>query len=335
MPIDWEPLRPILHYHQRFVLSSHVRPDADAIGSELALAAILERLGKSVRIVNPSAVPANLAFLDPTNRVRKIGEGITHAEIIDTDVHVILDTSSWMQLVDVGKALKASAAVKVVIDHHVSADDIGALAFKDSQAEATGALVMRMAEALDLPLPPESVMPLFCALATDTGWFRFSSTTGDTLRLAARLIDLGAQPDLIYQSLYEQYSFARVKLAGHILDRVTLDVGGRLAYTWVHLADFEETGAKPVDTEDMVNECLRIAGTECAFIAIEQQNKRVKVSFRSRTALNVAQVAEQFGGGGHKQAAGAILPGPLADAKQKVLAAVQAALQNVSSRHDP
>lgn len=326
MQIDWEPLREIIRNHKRFVLSSHVRPDADSIGSELALAAILEREGKSVRIVNPSAIPASLTFLDPGNKVLKIGEGITHDEIVDTDVHIVVDTSSWMQLVDVGKALRASSAVKVVIDHHVSADDIGAIEFKDPEAEATGALIMRMAEGLGVPLPSEAALPLFCAIATDTGWFRFSSTTGDTLRRVGQLIDLGAQPGLIYQLLYEQYSYARIKLASVVLGRVVLEAGGRLAFTWVNLEDFESTGAKPVDTEDLVNECLTIAGTECAFIAIEQPNKRIKVSFRSRTSLNVAAVAEQFEGGGHKQAAGAILPGPPAVARQKVLAAMLAAL---------
>jgi len=332
MTIDWEPLREIFANHKRFVLSSHVRPDADAVGSELAMAAILERMGKSVRIVNPSAIPPGLMFLDPTQRVLKMGEGISHEQVVDTDVHIILDTSSWVQLVDVGKALRASSAVKVVIDHHHSAEDIGALEFKDSQAEATGALVIRMADALGIPLPREAAVPLFCALATDTGWFRFSSTTGETLRSAARLIDLGVEPDLIYQLIYEQYSYARVKLAGCVLSRVTLDAGGRLAYTWVTLSDFDETGSKPVDTEDLVNECLKIAGTQCAFIAIEQPNKRVKVSFRSRTQFDVTKVAEQFGGGGHKQAAGAILPGPVPDAKKKVLAAMLAALQNENSR---
>lgn len=326
MKIDWEPLRGIIRNNKRFVLSSHVRPDADAVGSELALAAILEREGKSVRIVNPSAIPSSLSFLDPSGRVLKIGDGITHDEIVDTDVHIVVDTSSWTQLVDVGKALRASKAIKVVIDHHVSADDIGAIEFKDPQAEATGSLIMRMAEALDLPLPSEAALPLYCAIATDTGWFRFSSTTGDTLRRAGQLIDLGAQPGLIYQLLYEQYSYARIKLAGIVLGRVALEAEGRLAYTWVTLEDFEATGAKPVDTEDLVNECLTIAGTECAFIAIEQPNKRIKVSFRSRTSLNVAAVAEQFEGGGHKQAAGAILPGPPPVARQKILTAMLAAL---------
>jgi len=319
MMIDWEPLREILEANQRFVLSSHVRPDADAIGSELAMAGFLEAKGKTVRIVNPSEIPNNLQFLDPTHRIRKIGAGVTPAEVADTDVHIVLDTSAWAQLQDVGKVLKTTAAVKVVIDHHVSSDDLGALEFKDTTAEATGTLVYHMAKSLGYAVTKALAVPLFCAIATDTGWFRFSSTTGSTMQDAAELIDAGAEPHVIYELLYEQYQLSRIRLAGCVFQRVTLDCDGRLAYTWVSQKDFSETGAKPVDTEDLVNECLRIAGTECAFIAIEQHNKKIKVSFRSRKKVNVSQVAEQFGGGGHKQAAGAVLPGPMEEAKAKGL----------------
>lgn len=326
MEIDWEPLRSIIERHDRFVLSSHVRPDADALGSELAMAGLLEQLGKKVRIVNPSALPATLSFLDPTGRVLKIGDQIPPEDVADTDVHMVLDTSAWAQLLEVGAVLRQTSAVKVVIDHHVSSDDLGAIEFKDTAAEATGALVIRMADALGYPLTAEIAVPLYCALATDTGWFRFSSTTGETMRRAARLIDLGAEPHVIYQLLHEQYSSARIRLAGLVLGRVTLDCDGRLAYTWVTQDDFAQSGAAPADTEDLVNESLRIAGTEAAFIAIEQQNKKIKVSFRSRSRLNVASVAEEFGGGGHKQAAGAILPGPLDTARAAVLTAMKHAL---------
>ena len=326
MNIDWEPLRSILAHNQRFVLSSHVRPDADALGSELALAMLLERLGKSVRIVNPSAIPDNLMFLDPTNRIMKIGREITPEEVLDTDVHIILDTSAWVQLVDVGRVLKRTKARRVVIDHHVSSDKLGALEFKDTTAEATGALIVRLADALGFELTAEMVTPLYCAIATDTGWFRFSSTTGETMRTIGRLIDLGAKPHLIYEQLYERNSLARVLLAARVLAGIQLDCDGRLAYITVKQSDFDATDAKPVDTEDLVNETLKVDGTQAAFIAIEQANKTVKVSFRSRTDLNVAKVAEQFGGGGHKQAAGAILPGPLSKALKVVLAAMKKAL---------
>ncbi|MEX2286365.1 MAG: bifunctional oligoribonuclease/PAP phosphatase NrnA [Planctomycetaceae bacterium] len=333
MSIDWEPLREIFESHERFVLSSHVRPDADAIGSELALAGLLERRGKSVRIVNPSDIPGNLSFLDPARRIMKLGVGISEEEAADTDVHVILDTSAWAQLLGVGKLLKKTKAVKVLIDHHLSSDNIGALEFKDVTAEATGSLVFEMAEALGYEIAPEAVVPLFCAIATDTGWFRFSSTKSRTMRIVGHLIDLGARPNVIYEQLYENYSLPRIHLAGRVLSRATLDSTGKIAYTWVQLSDFVATGATPVDTEDLVNECLRITGTECAFIAIEQPNQRVKISFRSRTDLNVAAVAEKFGGGGHKQAAGAVLPGQLDTATTAVLLELNAALSRTEPGH--
>lgn len=327
MTINWEPLHEIIESNRRFVLSSHVRPDADALGSELAVAALLENLGKAVRIINPSAAPKGLAFLDPDARVRKLGNGVTAEDVCDTDVHVILDTSSWVQLADVGKAMQKSRAKKVVIDHHVSSDDLGAVEFKDTRAEATGAMICRMADALELPLSADMAKLLFCAVATDTGWFRFPSTTSDTMRLAGQLIDLGAEPHWLYQQLHEQFSPVRLKLAGRVLSRINLECDGLLAYTCVEWNDFVQTGATPVDTEDLVNECLTIAGTKCAFIAVEQQNKQIKISLRSRLGVNVAAVAEQFGGGGHKQAAGTVLPGPLADAMAKVITATKAALK--------
>jgi phosphoesterase RecJ-like protein len=326
MHIDWEPLRAIIDGHQRFILTSHVRPDADALGSELGLAALLESLGKSVRIVNASPTPRRLAFLDPENRVLQYGVQITEDEVIATDVHIVVDTSAWGQLAEVGTAWKKSNAVKVVIDHHVSSDALGAVEFKDVEAEATGAMIYRMAEALGYPVTAKVAIPLFCALATDTGWYRFSSTTSQTLRIAAALIDAGARPNLLYEQLYEQYSLGRVKLTGRVLSRVKLDCDGRVAYTYVRWDDYAETQTEPAETEDLVNECMRIGGTECAFILIEQSNRHIKVSFRSRTTLDVARVAEQFRGGGHKQAAGAILPGPLAEAESSVLNAMKTAL---------
>ena len=326
MVIPWEPLRDVLMSNRRFVLSSHVRPDADAIGSELGLAAILQSLGKEVRIVNPSAIPATLSFLDPDKRVLKIGDDIKPEALLETDVHIVVDTSSWNQLQEVGQMMRKSSARRVVIDHHSSSDDLGALEFKDTQAEATGVLILEMADALDLTIPPSVATPLFCANATDTGWFRFSSVRESTLRVAARLIDLGARPDVLYRQLYEQFSVGRIRLAGCVLSRVTLDCDGKLAYTWVESGDFDRCGARPVDTEDLVNECLKIGGTQCAFIAVEQLNKSVKISFRSRAGVDVAALAEKFGGGGHKQASGATLTGSLREALERVLTATREAL---------
>lgn len=326
MRINWEPLREIIRTNQRYVLTTHVRPDADALGSELAMAGLLEHLGKQVRIINASPVPKRLAFLDPARRALQIGVGATEAEALDTDVHMILDTSAWSQLAEMGRVFRKTTAVKVVIDHHVSSEQLGSIDFKDTDAEATGALVFQFAEAFGVPISAEIAAAMFCAIATDTGWFRFSSTTSETMRTIAKLVDLGARPSVLYRSLYEQYTLSRLKLAGRVLSRMRLDCEGRLASTYVRLDDYTETGAEPPDTEDLVNECLTIAGTEAAFILIEQSNGNIKASFRSNTQVDVARVAEQFKGGGHKQAAGAILPGPLADVQAKILAAMKSVL---------
>lgn len=326
--INWKALEEIIDAGRKFVLTCHVRPDADALGSALALAGMLEALGKEVQIINPSETPANLAFLDPDGRIRKLGETATVDEALDADVHIVLDTSAWGQLNSLAKVFKKTSARKVVIDHHVSSDDLGAAGFKDTSASATGVLVYRLAAALGWRITPQIATWLFCAVATDTGWFRFASTDGETLRIAAALVDCGVKPALLYELLYEQYTPARVKLAARVLERIALECDGRLAHTWVELKDFQETGARPAETEDLVNEGLRIVGTQAAFIAIEQKNGNVKVSFRSRTELNVSAVAEKFGGGGHRQAAGAMLPGPLAEARRRVLEAMSAALND-------
>ncbi len=326
MPLDWTPLRKIIDAGERFLISSHVRPDADAIGSELGLLSVLESLGKSVRIANPSAAAKHIEFLDPEGRVRKLKDGISVEEALDVDVHVVVDTSAWQQLPDVDQVLKQTAARKVVIDHHVSGDDLGATEFKDVSASATGVLITELAEFLGVQPTGHAADALFCAIATDTGWFRFSNTDSRTLRTAARLIDGGARPNVLYRELYERSSAARLKLHSLVLSRIQFEFGGRLGHTFVLMKDYGETGAHPTDTEDLVNDCLRVDGVECAFILVEQRTGQIKASFRSRGPVNVARIAEQFGGGGHKQAAGATLPGPLASAQSSVLKAMQTSL---------
>ena len=177
-----------------------------------------------------------------------------------------------------------------------------------------------------MPVSEKAAFYLFCAIATDTGWFRFPSVTSETYRDISELIDLGVKPHVVYEVLYERSSLARHHLSGRVLQRIVTTENGLISWTWVAREDFRETGAKPVDTEDLVNECLRVAGTKVAFIAVEQENGQVKFSFRARLGSNVAIIAEKFGGGGHTLAAGAMISGPLEQAKKQVLEAVTAAV---------
>ena len=329
MSLDWNAFTELIAPCQRIVLTSHVRPDADAIGSEIGLCSILEQLGKTVRIVNPSATPRKLAFLDPTSRIQQFSASSDEAIILDTDAHIVVDTSAWGQLADVGKAFKKSTAVKIVIDHHVSSDELGATVFKDVKAEASGTLIYRLGRALGTQLDPDTATALFAAIATDTGWFRFSSTTSETYQIASELMIAGARPAALHEQLYQNYSLGRLKLISRLLGRVVVECDGRLAHTYVLVSDYGETQSEPADTEDLVNECLGIKGVQGAVIFVEQANHSIKASFRSRSALDVAAVAEQFKGGGHKQAAGAVLPGPIAEARAIVTKALEQAIREL------
>jgi phosphoesterase RecJ-like protein len=327
MSINWPRFVEIIRAHQRFLLVSHVRPDCDALGSELGMAGILEALGKHVRIVNGQATPPNLAFIDPTKRIRAINVDVQPGDLADVEVIMILDTSAWAQLGPMTDVIKASTAKKIVLDHHVSSDELGAEPFKDTTAEATGRLVYDAAAELGVKLTADIATPLFAAVATDTGWFRFGSTSAQTMRCAAGLIEAGAQPARIYNALYEQMTVGRLLLIGRTLAATKVEMNGRLAHTRILKEDFAVTGALPSDTEDVVNMTLQIAGVEMAVILVEQASGQFKVSFRSRCAADCSKLAEQFGGGGHKAAAGATVDGPYDAAASRVLDAVKAAMR--------
>lgn len=327
MPINWPRFVEIVRTHQRFLLTSHIRPDCDALGSELGMAGVLEQLGKEVLIVNAHKTPPNLQFIDPERKLKTLGVNVQLADLEKIDVLMVLDTSAWAQLGDMALVVRSTKAKKLVMDHHVSEDDLGAEPFKNTQAEATGRLVLEAAGQLGVKLTPEISKPLFAAIATDTGWYRFGSTTGDTYRFAGQLVDAGVRPADVYRSLYEQDTLARLQLIGRTLARTQSELGGRLIHTAVFQTDFQVTGALPPDTEDVINLTLTVAGTEVAVILVEQPDGKFKISFRSRSAVDCSKLAEKFSGGGHKAAAGAMVPGPFESAQQKVLDAVRSAMQ--------
>jgi len=326
MPINWSRFTEIVAANKRFVLTSHIRPDCDALGSELGMAAVLRTLGKTVRIVNGQATPPNLAFIDPQKQIGVIGQTVKAEELSDTDVVMILDTSAWVQLGPMADFVRAFPGKKIIVDHHVSEDDLGAELFKETTAEATGRLVVEAAAALGVKLTREIATPLFAAIATDTGWFRFASASAGTYRIAEKLIDAGADPAAIYNALYEQDTLGRMKLRGLVLSRIETELNGRLAHMYVLKEDFALVNALPSDTEDVVNFALAIGGTQVAVIFVEQQSGGFKISFRSRSSVNCSKIAETWGGGGHKAAAGAFVKGTLAEVQPLVLDVVRAAM---------
>jgi phosphoesterase RecJ-like protein len=324
MPLDWSPFVEFVRRNDRFLIMTHVRPDGDALGSELALAAALRAAGKSARAVIAGKLPPRYHFLDgepPIERFHPPGDGFRDAGAV-----IVVDTGTWNQLGEFGPFLRTLAVPKLVIDHHRTQDDLGAVRLVDTSAEACGRLVREAITALGVPLTASMATALFIALAMDTGWFHHGSTTAATFDLAAELVRAGAQPDPIYELLYERNTLARMRLMGLVLDRLRTVADGRVAVSEVMLPDYEATGAVPGDTEDLVNLTRGLEGVEVGVLLIEQRTGGVKVSFRSRTA-DVSKVAERFGGGGHRLASGATVAGPIEEVRDRVLQAVVMALE--------
>jgi bifunctional oligoribonuclease and PAP phosphatase NrnA len=325
---DWTRFVEIVRRHQRFMLTTHIRPDGDALGCEMAMAGVLESLGKDVLICNVFSAPPNLQFLDDKGKFKKLGVDVSLEQLADREVLIILDTSAWAQLGAMADVVRSTKALKVVIDHHVSADDMGAIEFKGVEAEAAGRLVIEAMDALQVPLTADIARAAFVAVATDTGWFRFASTSDATFKLIARLVEAGAVPDEIYKKLYENDTLARLRLIGRTLDRAQTEIGGRLIHTYIGREDFCSTGAIPSDSEDIINLMLAVGGTEAAVIFVEQPRGGFKISLRSRCELDCAALAERFGGGGHVKAAGLFIDEPLQSAQEKVLGAVRASMND-------
>ena len=328
MSVNWQRFADQISHYTSFVLVSHIRPDCDALGSELGMAYVLRQIGKSVRIINAHRVPMALQFLDPAGTIEALGDDVEPEEI-STDCFLILDTSAWGQLGDMGDVIRRASCDKMVLDHHVGEDDLGATMYKDYQAEATGTLVVQAADALGVPLTRQMAAPLFAAIATDTGWFRFGSVSADTYRTIARLVDAGVVPAEVYGDLYERDTLGRIKLRGLILSRTQSELDGALMHTYVEKEDFDAMGAVSSDTEDSINMTLAVANTKAAVIFIGQPRGGFKISFRSRCEMDANQIASQFGGGGHKAAAGAFLDGTLDDVRGRVLPVMIEALKKV------
>jgi phosphoesterase RecJ-like protein len=326
MPVDWSPLIDFLRRHERPLLMTHIRPDADGLGAQLALYDALTALGKSPRVAIASKLLPRYEFLD---RERKLIEDFKPANFADRDCVVILDTGTWNQLGDFGEWLKTSPLPRAVVDHHRTQDDLGGLAFVDTTAEAAGRLAYEIIRALGAPLSPNAATHLFMAVATDTGWFRHPNATPATFALAGELMAAGANPTLLYEQLYEAASLPRLRLTGVALERLQVRAGGQVAFTEIYLSDYPATGAVPGDTEDLVNYPRGVDGVEVGLVFIEQPDGGTKVSFRARSKVDVSKVAEGFGGGGHRLASGARTRQPLPETRDAVLAAVEAALAQV------
>lgn len=324
--IDWAPTRDLLAKHRRFLLTTHVNPEPDAIGSEIALAEMLRTEGKEVAIWNTSATPRNCAFLDPEGRIKSwTGEDLGLASW--ADMIVILDVNSWTNIGAVGDVIRASDRPRALIDHHRGGDaDIAGTRVADISAAATGVLIYELAAFAKWPVAPRTAEALFAAICVDTGSFRFGNTDPRTLRVAADLVAAGAKPAEIYAHIFEDVSWARLRLLPLALSTLRGEADGRVAWMAISHAMYQEAGATEEDSDRFVDQIRGLRGVEACAVFRELPDGAVKVSLRSMGRVDVQQVAAGFGGGGHRLAAGANLAGPLDAATRRVVGALERAV---------
>ncbi|MCU0915495.1 MAG: bifunctional oligoribonuclease/PAP phosphatase NrnA [Planctomycetes bacterium] len=314
---------------RNILVTTHTRPDGDACGCVVAATAVLRALGKRVHPLLLSPLPDWYAFLFG-EKVPVLGSDVQGADLAagrfgPIDLVLIVDTSSYNQLPGLEDFLRQGDRPILVIDHHVTSDRIGRLELVDQTAAAAGLVLFDFLRAAGWPIPRPASEGLFVAIATDTGWFHLRNADARVFRACAELIEQGVDPNGLYQKLYQDFSFARFRLLVALLNTIELHFDGRYASQYLRQADFERTGAAHRDTENLINECQRIGSVSVAALFAELKDGRIRCSLRSRPnarrggeAVDVNEIARQFGGGGHKMAAGTYLPAPLKHAMQLI-----------------
>jgi phosphoesterase RecJ-like protein len=309
----------IINHHRNFLITSHERPDGDALGAELALYFVLTASGKTVTVYNQDQTPGAYRFLPGVDRiVHKLPPPESF------DAAFILDCGD---LARVGREAGRIGNVRqlVNIDHHVSNGGFCDAMLLDSGASSTGEMIYRLAEAMALPLTPEMATNLYTAILTDTGCFCYGNTTAACLVIAGRLVEIGARPQWISENLYENNPLAKMRLMAATLKTLTLDLGDKVGSLVVTREALARSGALQEDTEGFVDLPRTIEGVEISILFNELEENHFKLSLRSKGRFNVEQVAASFGGGGHVNAAGCRIRGDIATVKRLVLARIEAA----------
>ncbi len=312
---------------KRFLLSGHVRPDGDCVGSQVSLHALLRELGKEVHIVNPDPLAPQYDYLAQHARFEVFGG----TDLPAHDVVCVLDFSELSRCGAMQAAIMRHASKKLVIDHHLfHAEPWWDAAYVDSRAAATGTLVRRLAQALDVRPNLAMATGLFTSLVSDTGWFKYSNTDQETFETAAEATRLGVDPSKLFNSIYQRQAREFPLGMSRALALVEYHAQGRLAL--LALPQAEAGQAELLETDDLLDLLRSVRAVEVVLFLREQKDGQVKLSARSKTEFDVNALARRFGGGGHAKASGATLRTSLAASREALL---EAALDQLRTNSAP
>jgi bifunctional oligoribonuclease and PAP phosphatase NrnA len=307
--------------HRRFLVTTHMSPEADAIGSSLGLAHFLRQMGKQCNVVIHDPLPRTLRFLPYQDILRQQTSLSKWPEVF-----FVLDCGDLERTGLFGKG-DALRSCLINIDHHITNKQFGQINWVDVEAAATGELIYELVEALGLSCSREAALCLYTAIVSDTGFFAYSNTRPKTFRSAASLLEQGVDPWAVAQRLHEMTP-ERMHLLSELLNSMERSRDGRLAWITATRQLFEKTSTSSEDTEDLIRYPRSLRGVEIAILFLEVDADTCKISLRSKNKVDVAKLAQRFGGGGHMKAAGCTVNGSLTEVKQQILAAAEEAIRN-------
>ncbi|NTW04662.1 MAG: bifunctional oligoribonuclease/PAP phosphatase NrnA [Peptococcaceae bacterium] len=308
-----EEIAMLLDNSGSILLSGHVFPDGDCLGSVAALGLALKKKGKEVVMASPGLIPGNFSFLPV------IGDFCTEKPAREFfDVMIVLDCSESDRLGNFGRYLNQSANV-ICIDHHLEPNELGNLNYFDSDAAATGEIVFDLIGLLDVSIDPEIAACLYTAIVTDTGNFRYEKTTAATLRKGAILMEAGIDASGINTLLFEENPLSAVLLMGAAINSIKISPGGSVAWMVVDLSMLARYSAQDGDTDGLINVARTIKGVEISILFREIAPGTYKISFRSKHKADVSLLAAKFGGGGHARASGCTVIGELEEMEAKII----------------
>jgi phosphoesterase RecJ-like protein len=325
--VDHRGLLRLIARHGRWVLTTHINPDGDAIGSQLAVASLIRRLGApdvDVRIINSDPVPQSLEFVAQGERFETYEPAVHDTVIAEADVVVGLDNSEPTRFGRVMDSIRSSGALRVCIDHHPEPDPFWDLLYVDEDACSTAEVIHGLYRARGVEPGGAVAMALYVALFSDTGRFRFTNTDDAAFSMASELVRSGARPAFAYSMLEERMSGEYLAFLGHVVAGAATHADGRVSVLRAPLSLVERHGVQGADLGEIINLVLRVESTRVAGLFREIADGRTKISLRSKGALDVNRLARLHGGGGHRNASGVILDLPLERAIEQILPDLEA-----------
>jgi bifunctional oligoribonuclease and PAP phosphatase NrnA len=312
----WREIKRVIQTRRSFLITTHLNPDGDGIGSAVAMAELLRHFGKKVRIVIDSPLPQNLSFLNFHSLIEEYQEGEGYE---DVQVVVIVDTNKRSRIGRVAELLDRKGMISICIDHHVGGERFTTYSAIDPETCSAGALVYTLCKESGYPLNVQAATGIYTSVVCDTGRFSYSSTSRKAHKLADECLKLGVDPELMHRLLFQVVPLEQVRLFAKAMERLEFYFNDKILIQSILRSDCVETGASPHDVDYLHEFHKSIQGIQCAVLLRELEDGRIRISLRANAAIPIDRVMEALGGGGHNKAAGATVSGEIEEVKKRVL----------------